>query len=67
MESAKLMTMMSGVITFKNMFSRKSSQPSAPSASRIAISGGPAAMIMNEMRRKKTMAIRQPAAKPMAL
>ena len=67
MESAKLITMMSGVITFRNMLRRKSSQPSVPSASRMAISGGPAAMIMNETRRKKTMAIRQPAAKPMAL
>ena len=67
MESEKLMTMMSGVITFRNMFRRKSSQPSAPSASRMASSGGAAAMIMKETRRKKMMAIRQPAAKPKAL
>ena len=32
--------MMSGVITLRNMLRRKSSQPSAPSANRIAISGG---------------------------
>ena len=31
MESEKLITMMSGVITFRNMLRRKSSQPSAPS------------------------------------
>ena len=56
--------MMSGVITLRNMLRRKSSQPSAPSASTIAVSGGPAAMIMNDTRRKKTMAIRHPATKP---
>ena len=67
MESEKLITMMSGVITLRNMLSRKSSQPSAPSESRMAISGGAAAMIMNETRRKNRMAIRQPATKPMAL
>ena len=61
------MTMISGVMTFRNMLRRKSNQPSAPSDHRIAISGGPAAMTMNEKRRKKTTAIRQPAAKPMAL
>ena len=67
MESAKLMTMMSGVITLRNILSWKPSQPSAPSASRMAMSGGPAAMIMKETRRKKMMAMRQPAAKPKAL
>ena len=40
MLSEKLMTMMSGVITLRNMLRRKSSQPSAPSASRMAMSGG---------------------------
>ena len=66
-ESEKLITMISGVITFRNMLSRKSSQPSTPSESRIAISGGAAAMIMNETLRKNRIAIRQPAAKPKAL
>ncbi len=67
MLSEKLMTMMSGVITLRNMLRRKSSQPSVPSASTMAISGGAAAMTMNDTRRKNTMAIRQPAAKPKAL
>ena len=40
MLSEKLITMMSGVITFRNMLRRKSSQPSAPSARRMASSGG---------------------------
>ena len=55
--------MMSGVITLRNMLSRKSSQPSAPSASRMASSGGAAAMIMKETRRKNRMAMRQPREK----
>ena len=59
--------MMSGVITLRNMLSRKSSQPSVPSASRMAISGGPAATTMKDTRRKNRMAMRQPAAKPTAL
>ena len=42
-------------------------RPCRPVRSRIAISGGPAAMIMNEMRRKKKIAIRQPATKPTPL
>ena len=67
MLSEKLITMISGVITFRNMLRRKSSQPSAPSASRIAISGGAAATIMNETRRKNRMAMTQPARKPRAL
>ena len=67
MLSEKLITMMSGVITLRKMLRRKSSQPSAPSASRIAVSGGPAAITMNDTRRKNTMAIRQPATKPSAL
>ena len=64
MLSEKLMTMISGVITFRNMLSWKPSQPSAPSDSRMAASGGAAAMIMKETRRKNRMAIRQPAARP---
>ena len=40
MLSEKLITMMSGVITLRNMLSRKPSQPSAPSDSRIATRGG---------------------------
>jgi hypothetical protein len=32
--------MISGVSTFKNMLSRKSSQPSSPSDQRIASTGG---------------------------
>ena len=67
MLSEKLITMISGVITLRNMLSLKSSQPSAPSASRMAASGGAAAMIMNETRRKKITAIRQPTTKPSAL
>ncbi len=66
-ESEKLITMMSGVITLRNMLSRKSSQPSMPSDSRMASSGGAAAMIMKEMRRKNRMAMRQPPRKPSAL
>ena len=40
MLSEKLITMISGVMTLRNMLSRKPSQPSAPSANTIAISGG---------------------------
>jgi hypothetical protein len=36
MLSEKLITMMSGVITFRNIFSRKASQPRAPRATTIA-------------------------------
>ena len=61
------MTIMSGVITFRNMLRRKSSQPSVPSAHSIATSGGAAAMIMNDSRRKKMTAIMQPAMKPIRL
>ena len=67
MLSEKLMTMISGVITLRNMLSRKSSQPSAPSDRRIARSGGAAATIMNDSRLKKKIAIAQPAAKPIML
>src|ERR1700688_65775 len=67
MLSEKLITMISGVMTLRNMLRRKSNQPSAPSASTMAISGGPAPMIMNDSRRKNRMAISAPAAKPNAL
>ena len=67
MLSEKLITMMSGVITLRNMFSRKPSHPSAPSANTIARSGGAAATIMSESRRKKYPAIAHPSAKPIAL
>ena len=40
MLSEKLITMMSGVITLRNMLRRKPSHPSAPSAKTIARSGG---------------------------
>ena len=67
MLSEKLMTMISGVITFRNMFRLNPSQPSTPSAIRMASSGGAAAMIMNDGRRKKMIAIRQPTANPSVL
>ena len=67
MVSEKLITMMSGVITFRNMLRLKPAQPRPPSASRIAISGGNAAIIMNEIRRKKRIAIMQPARMPRML
>ena len=66
-ESEKLITMMSGVITLRKMLSRKSSQPSAPIEIRMATSGGAAATSMNETRRKNRMAMRQPAMKPIRL
>jgi hypothetical protein len=61
------MTMMSGVITFRNMLRLKLAQPSPPSASRIAISGGNAATTMNEILRKKMIAMMQPARMPRML
>ena len=67
MESEKLMTMMSGVITFRNMLSLRPSQPIAPSAITIASSGGAVAMMRNETRRKNRIATTQPSAKPTAL
>jgi len=67
MLSEKLITMISGVMTLINMLRRKSSQPSPPSANSMARSGGAAATIMNEIRRKKRIAIAHPAAKPMTL
>ena len=66
-ESEKLITMMSGVITLRKMLSWKSSQPSAPIEIRIATSGGAAATSMNDTRRKNRMAMRHPAMKPIAL
>ncbi|CKX41217.1 Uncharacterised protein [Mycobacterium tuberculosis] len=59
--------MMSGVITFRNMLRLNPSQPSVPIDSRIAKSGGKAATIMNEMRRKKMIAMMQPARMPAML
>ena len=67
MLSEKLMTMMSGVITLRKRFSLKFSQPSVPSARRIAIRGGPAAITMKDSRRKNKTAIMQPITKPSAL
>ena len=67
MLSEKLITMMSGVITLRNMLRRKPIQPSAPSAKTIASSGGPAATIISDRRRKNSAAITQPRAKPTAL
>ena len=66
-ESEKEITMMRGVITLRKMFSRKSSQPSAPIAMRMATSGGAAATSMKDTRRKNRMAMRQPAMKPIRL
>ena len=59
--------MMSGVITFRNMFRLKLNQPSVPSESRMARIGGNAAMTMNEMRLKKTIAMMHPASTPATL
>ena len=67
MLSEKLITMISGVMTFRNKLSWKSSHPSVPRPNKIASSGGAAATIINDTRRKKAMAIRQPAEKPNAL
>src|SRR5262245_36856709 len=67
MLSEKLMTMISGVITFRNIFKLKPNHPSAPSARRMAMSGGPAAIIMNDTRRKNMIAMRQPTTKPSVL
>ena len=66
-ESAKLMTMISGVITLRNMLRLNPAQPSAPSASKIANSGGKAATIMNDTLRKKMIAIMHPARIPATL
>ena len=59
--------MINGVMTLRKMFSRKSSQPSAPTAMRMAMSGGPAATSMKDTRRKNRIAMTQPAMKPMRL
>ena len=53
--------MMSGVITFRNMLRLKLAQPRPPSASRIAMIGGKAATTMNDILRKKMIAMMQPA------
>ena len=66
-ESEKLITMMSGVITLRNMLRLKPAQPRLPSASRIAMIGGNAAMIMNDILRKKMIAMMQPARMPRML
>ena len=66
-ESEKLITMISGVITFRNMLRLKPAQPSTPSDSRIASSGGNAATIMNDTLRKNMIAMRQPARMPAML
>jgi hypothetical protein len=66
-ESEKLITMISGVITFRNMLRLKLAHPSPPSASNIAIIGGKAATTMNDSLRKNTIAIRQPARIPRTL
>ena len=66
-ESEKLITMMSGVITFRNMLRLKPAQPRPPSASRIAMIGGNAATTMNDILRKKMIAMMQPARMPRML
>ncbi len=66
-ESEKLITMISGVITFRNMLRLKLAHPSTPSASTIAIIGGNAATTMNDHLRKKTIAMMQPARIPRML
>ncbi len=66
-ESEKLITMMSGVITFRNMLRLKPAQPRLPSASRIAMIGGNAATTMNDILRKKMIAMMQPARMPRML
>ena len=60
-ESEKLITMISGVITFRNILRLKLAHPSPPSASTIAMIGGNAATIMNDILRKKMIAMMQPA------
>ena len=66
-ESEKLITMISGVITFRNMLRLKLAQPRMPSDSRMASIGGNAATIMNDTLRKKRIAIRHPARMPATL
>ena len=66
-ELEKLITMMSGVITLRNMLRLKLAQPRPPSASRMAMIGGKAAMIMNDILRKKMIAMMQPATMPRML
>ncbi len=66
-ESEKLITMISGVITFRNILRLKLAQPRPPSASTIAMIGGNAATTMNDILRKKMMAMMQPARMPRTL
>src|SRR5882762_8274122 len=66
-ESEKLITMISGVITFKNILRLKLAHPRPPSASKIAIIGGKAATTMNDILRKKMIAMMQPARMPRML
>ena len=67
MESEKLMTMISGVITFRNMLRLKLAHPSPPSASTMAMIGGNAATTMKDILRKKMIAMMQPARMPSTL
>ena len=57
MLSEKLITMMSGVITLRNMLSLKPNPAQGPRANAIARSGGAAATIISERRLKKRAAI----------
>ena len=59
--------MMSGVITLRNMLRLKLAHPRPPSASRMAMIGGKAATTMNDILRKKMMAMIQPATIPRML
>src|ERR1700682_1310368 len=59
--------MISGVITFKNILRLKLAHPRPPSASKIAIIGGKAATTMNDILRKKMIAMMQPARIPRML
>src|SRR5260370_36164438 len=51
-ESEKLITMISGVITFRNMLRLKPAQPRPPSASTIAMIGGAEWMALEDDLRK---------------
>src|SRR5258707_3438548 len=66
MLSEKLITMISGVITLRKMLRRKSSQPSTPSASRMAVSGGAAANTHDHIHGEDTLAEKTPAHKTTA-
>ena len=45
--------MINGIMTFRNRLSLKPSQPNSPSDQMMAMTGGRAAMIMSDNRRKK--------------